>query len=165
MLLPLNTEFYGGYSTENDANTTVYDTVSDRVTNHPRRYVYYWRCFDELPSTEILLNNASRIYFICFGEWIIFNSLVIDNKAIAGSSTNHAGHCFPCSVLPFFPAVTVLLIVIDHSLQKNTERSYQTSFLLTINNSNCKQAAFLANHRSFFASFLIRQWLGISKEV
>ena len=35
MLLPLKTEFYGRYSTENDANTTVYDTVSGRVTNHP----------------------------------------------------------------------------------------------------------------------------------
>ena len=35
MLLTLNTEFYGGYSTENDANTTIYDTVSGRVTNHP----------------------------------------------------------------------------------------------------------------------------------
>ena len=35
MWLPLNTEFYGGYSTENDGNTAVYDTVSTRVTNHP----------------------------------------------------------------------------------------------------------------------------------
>ena len=35
MWLPLNTEFYEGYSTENDVNTAVYDTVSTRVTNHP----------------------------------------------------------------------------------------------------------------------------------
>ena len=41
MWLPLNTEFYEGYSTEDDANatendayTTVYDTVSIRVINH-----------------------------------------------------------------------------------------------------------------------------------
>ena len=30
-----DTEFYGEYSTKNDANTTVYHTVSTRVTNHP----------------------------------------------------------------------------------------------------------------------------------
>ena len=35
MWLPLNTEFYGGYSTKNGGNTTVYDTVSACVTNHP----------------------------------------------------------------------------------------------------------------------------------
>ena len=42
MWLPLNTELYGEYLTENDTNatendayTTVYDTVSTRVTNHP----------------------------------------------------------------------------------------------------------------------------------
>ena len=39
-----NTEFYGGYSTENDANTAVYDTVSTRVTNHPgeRKFIEIW---------------------------------------------------------------------------------------------------------------------------
>ena len=30
-----NTEFYGRYSMENDPSTTVYDTVSGSVTNHP----------------------------------------------------------------------------------------------------------------------------------
>ena len=35
MRLPLNTEFYGRYSVENDTSTTIYDTVPDRVTNHP----------------------------------------------------------------------------------------------------------------------------------
>lgn len=34
MWLSVNTEFYGGYSTWNDANTSGYDTVSIKVTNH-----------------------------------------------------------------------------------------------------------------------------------
>jgi hypothetical protein len=56
MGLPLNTEFDGGYSTENDANTTVYDTVSTRVTDHPGRDrldpCQWWMPFDEYSRSE-----------------------------------------------------------------------------------------------------------------
>lgn len=46
--------------------------------------VYHCHCFKEILSTEILFNNASRIDFLCFAEWFVFNPFLIANKTIAG---------------------------------------------------------------------------------